>query len=131
VLNNGFGLGLDARKQRSFIGELAVQGASAVAVELGKLYRRGLPEPLRDEAERHGLPLIALHRKTRFVEVPEAVHARLMDADYALLRQADDASRRLTELAVDCAPLQGRRDSPHMEAILAYTQAKHVMARLD
>lgn len=105
VLNTGFGVGLDGGTQRSFIRQLADQEAAAVAVELGTPYSRSLPEPMRDEAQRVRLPLIALHRKTRFVEVTQAIHRQIMGTEFALLRQADEASRQLTELALNGAPL--------------------------
>ena len=97
VLNNGFGIGLDGRTQRAFIRELAEQDVSAVAVELGLLFQNSLPAPMTAEAKRVGLPLIALHRKTRFVEVTEAVHQRLMGEELVALRRTDDLSRQLTE----------------------------------
>jgi purine catabolism regulator len=97
VLNNGFGIGLESRAQRSFIRELHEQEAAAVAVELGLLYRSKLPGPMVAAAKQVELPLIALHRKTRFVEVTEAVHERLMGSDFVLLRRSDELSQRLTD----------------------------------
>jgi purine catabolism regulator len=96
VLNNGFGIGLEADVQRGFIRDLAQQEVSAVAVELGLLYQGTLPAPMAAEATRVGVPLIALHRKTRFVEVTKAVHARLMGEEVVALRRADELSQRMT-----------------------------------
>lgn len=121
VLNNGFGVGLDARTQRRFIRGLREQEAAALAVELGILYRRALPGPMADEAERVGLPLIALHRKTRFVEVTEAVHQRLMSEEFDQLRQADGLSRRLTDLIL------AGGDVPDLLAELARTLGNPVV----
>jgi purine catabolism regulator len=100
VLNNGFGIGLEPRTQRAFIRELAEQDVSAVAVELGLLYERSLPPAMATEAQRVELPLIALHRKTRFVEVTEAVHQRLMSEELVSLRLADELSQSLTDLSL-------------------------------
>jgi PucR family transcriptional regulator, purine catabolism regulatory protein len=97
VLNNGFGIGLESQAQRSFIRELHGQEVAAVAVELGLLYRNELPAPMVAAAKRVELPLIALHRKTRFVEVTEAVHERLMGSDFVLLRRSDELAQRLTD----------------------------------
>jgi PucR family transcriptional regulator, purine catabolism regulatory protein len=121
VLNNGFGIGLEARAQRTFIRELHEEQAAALAVELGILYRRALPGAMVDEAERLGLPLIALHRKTRFVEVTEAVHQRLMSEDFDRLRQADALSRRLTDLIL------AGGDVPELLAELARTLGNPVV----
>jgi purine catabolism regulator len=97
VLNNGFGIGLESHAQRSFIRDLHEQEAAAVAVELGILYTNELPGPMIAAAKGVELPLIALRRKTRFVEVTEAVHQRLMGSDLALLRRSDELSQRLTD----------------------------------
>jgi purine catabolism regulator len=121
VFNNGFGIGLEADTQRTFVRELHEQAAAALAVELGILYRGALPGPMADEAERLGLPLIALHRKTRFVEVTEAVHQRLMGEEFDQLRRADDLSRRLTDLML------GGAEVPELLGVLARTLANPVV----
>jgi purine catabolism regulator len=105
VLCNGFGIGSEPRVQRAFIRELSEQGAAAVAVELGILYRGTLPSAMVDESRRTELPLIALHRKTRFVEVTEAVLRRVMDDDYAQLRRAEELSRTLNDAVLGGADL--------------------------
>jgi purine catabolism regulator len=97
VFNHGLGIGTDAMVQRDFVRELAAQEAAALAVELGICFRGSLPAPMAREAERVGLPLIALHRKTRFVEVTEAIHQRLMANDLVVLRAADEFTARLTQ----------------------------------
>jgi PucR family transcriptional regulator, purine catabolism regulatory protein len=97
VLNNGFGIGPDAHTQRAFIRELAEQDVSAVAVELGLVFQNALPAPMTAEATRLDLPLIALHRKTRFVEVTEAIHQRLMGEELTELRRTDELTQQLTE----------------------------------
>jgi PucR family transcriptional regulator, purine catabolism regulatory protein len=100
VLSNGFGLGHETRTQRNFIRDLFEQDAAALAVELGILFRGELPAAMTDEAESLGMPLIALHRKTRFVEVTEAVHQLVMSREFTLLREADELSQRLTALVL-------------------------------
>lgn len=131
VLNNGFGIGLEAGTQRTFVRELHEQRAAALAVELGILYRRALPGPMADEAERLGLPLIALHRKTRFVEVTEAVQQRLMSEDFDQLRQADALSRRLTDLILagaDVPDLLGELARTLGNPVVLEDASQHVVA---
>ncbi len=100
VLATGIGLpgapGLLAR----YVAELAAVGASGLIVELGRRYLRALPPALVDAAGQHGLPLISLARETAFVEITEAVHARIIDAQMAELRESEHLHEVFTQLAV-------------------------------
>ena len=100
VLATGIGLpdtpGLLAR----YVAELATVGASGLMVELGRRYLRALPAALVDAAGKHGLPLIALTRETPFIEITEAVHARIIDAQMAQLRESEHLHEVFTQLAV-------------------------------
>ena len=49
------------------------------------------------------LPLIAFERETQFIEITEAVHARIIDAQLAELRSAERLHQAFTELAVSGA----------------------------
>src|SRR6478609_8996688 len=55
-------------------------GVSALAVELGRRYVGALPGVLVRAAADSGLTLIAFEREVSFVEITEAVHARIIDA---------------------------------------------------
>jgi purine catabolism regulator len=54
-------------------------------------------------AESHRLPLIVLERETQFIEITEAVHGLIIDAQLAELRSADRLHQVFTELAVSGA----------------------------
>ena len=100
VLATGIGLPDAPGLLASYVAELAAVGASGLVVELGRRYLRSLPPALVDAASKHGLPLIALARETAFVEITEAVHARIIDAQMAELRESEHLHEVFTQLAV-------------------------------
>jgi PucR family transcriptional regulator, purine catabolism regulatory protein len=103
VLSTGIALPDDAAGLGRYVAELASVGVSALAVELGSRYARSLPPALVAAATEHQLPLIAFERETQFIEITEAVHTRIIDAQLAELRSAERLHRVFTELAVSGA----------------------------
>ncbi len=103
VLSTGIGLPSDAAGLGRYVAELVSVGVSALAVELGSRYSRNLPSALVAAAADHQLPLIVFERETQFIEITEAVHARIIDAQLAELRSADRLHQVFTELAVSGA----------------------------
>jgi PucR family transcriptional regulator, purine catabolism regulatory protein len=103
VLSTGIALPGDAAGLAQYVAELAAVGVSALAVELGSRYARSLPAALIAAAADHQLPLIALERETQFIEITEAVHARIIDAQLAELRSAERMHQVFTDLAVSGA----------------------------
>ncbi len=103
VLSTGIGLPDDAAGLQYYVAELAAVGVSALAVELGSRYASSLPSALVGAAAEHRLPLIVLARETQFIEITEAVHARIIDAQLAELRSAERLHQVFTELAVSGA----------------------------
>jgi len=101
VLSTGTGPGLDDAAQRRFIRSLSEQDAAGLLIEIGYAYKRELPEALVREADARGLPLIATHRPTRFVDITEAIHGALVDRRLALLRRSQEAGDRLTALVLE------------------------------
>jgi purine catabolism regulator len=104
VLSTGIALPDDAAGLGRYVAELASVGVSGLAVELGSRYSRSLPSALIAAAADHQLPLIVFERETQFIEITEAVHARILDAQLAELRSAERLHRVFTELAVSGAP---------------------------
>ena len=104
VLSTGIALPDDPAGLGRYVAELAAVGVSALAVELGSRYTLSLPAALISAAADHDLPLIVLERETQFIEITEAVHARIIDAQLAELRSAERLHQVFTELAVSGAP---------------------------
>jgi PucR family transcriptional regulator, purine catabolism regulatory protein len=103
VLSTGIALPDDTAGLQRYVAELAAVGVSALAVELGSRYSRTLPSALVSAAAEHRLPLIVLERETQFIEITEAVHARIIDAQLSELRSAERLHQVFTELAVSGA----------------------------
>jgi purine catabolism regulator len=104
VLSTGIALPDDPAGLTRYVADLASVGVSALAVELGSRYARSLPGALVSAAAGHRLPLIVLQRETHFIEITEAVHARIIDAQLEELRASERLHQVFTDLAVSGAP---------------------------
>jgi purine catabolism regulator len=80
VLSTGIALPDSAAGLKAYVASLAVAGVCGLAIELGRRYTGALPAALVDAASVRGVPLIAFAREVPFVEITEAVHARIIDA---------------------------------------------------
>jgi purine catabolism regulator len=99
VLTTGIALPDEGAQLDGYVAGLAAVGVSALAVELGRRYTGRLPAGFVAAAQRHALPLIVFGREVAFVEITEAVHARIIDDQLDQLR----ASARLHEVFTDLA----------------------------
>jgi PucR family transcriptional regulator, purine catabolism regulatory protein len=104
LLTTGMGIAGSQDVQRRYVAELADAGAAGVVIELGRNFTR-LPNAMIEVAESRRLPLVALERETRFVEVTETVHKEILNRQYELLSRAEQVSRELTELILSGAEL--------------------------
>jgi purine catabolism regulator len=102
VLTTGLGAGSDPLHQTRWTASLIDQGLAALAVELGSSWR-DVPPPVVAGCARAGVPVVAFHRPVRFIEITEAVHGAVVNAQFALLARGEEIHRRFTELI-----LQGR-----------------------
>jgi PucR family transcriptional regulator, purine catabolism regulatory protein len=100
VLSTGIALPDDERLLAAYVAELAEVGVAGLAVELGRRYAGSLPAALVAEAGRAKLPLIAFQREVAFIEITEAVHARIIDAQLEELRVSERLHEMFTELSV-------------------------------
>ena len=100
VLSTGIALPDDDRLLTAYVTELADVGVAGLAVELGRRYAGSLPGALVAAAKQAGLPLIAFEREVAFIEITEAVHARIIDAQLEELRVSERLHQMFTELSV-------------------------------
>jgi PucR family transcriptional regulator, purine catabolism regulatory protein len=100
VLSTGIALPDDERLLAAYITELAEVGVAGLAIELGRRYAGSLPAALVAAARHAGLPLIAFEREVAFIEITEAVHARIIDAQLDELRVSERLHEMFTELSV-------------------------------
>ena len=80
VLSTGIALPDSAAGLEAYVASLAGAGVCGLAIELGRRYTGALPAALVDAASVRGVPLIAFVHEVPFVEITEAVHARIIDA---------------------------------------------------
>ncbi|PPK71250.1 PucR family transcriptional regulator [Actinokineospora auranticolor] len=89
----------------AYVTRLRDAGAAALVVELGRLLP-ALPEPMVRTARRLGFPLVELRRAVRFVEITEAVHARILHAGHERLRFTEKVNEVFTTLTVEGARVE-------------------------
>lgn len=104
ILTTGQALAGDDTDTVAYLESLAAAGVSGLIVELGT-YVRELPPTVAKTADRLGLPVVALHRVVRFVEVTEAVHRVIVADQYAELEFARTVHETFTALSVRRASL--------------------------
>jgi len=100
VLTTGIALPAEPALLARYAADLAAAGVSALAVELGRRYVGALPPALTRTAADRGLTLIAFEREVPFVEITEAVHAMIIDAQLEELRASERLHEVFTELSV-------------------------------
>jgi PucR family transcriptional regulator, purine catabolism regulatory protein len=100
VLTTGIALPADPSLLARYARDLAAAGVSALAVELGRRYVGAPPSALVRAAADSGLTLIAFEREVPFVEITEAVHARIIDAQLEELRASERLHEVFTELSI-------------------------------
>lgn len=117
VLSTGIALPDSASGLADYVAGLAGAGVAGLAIELGQRYANALPGPLVAAAEARGVPLIVFEREVRFVEITEALHRRIIDAQLAELQAARresierQAHRMLLARIIDAAPDQADLDA--------------------
>lgn len=101
VLTTGQSLGTTPSM---YLEGLAAAGAAGVIVELGDRIRHIDPQIAR-AADRLQLPVIALHKQIRFVDVTEAVHRSIVAAQYDEVDFARKAHELFTDLSMKRASI--------------------------
>jgi hypothetical protein len=79
VLSTGIALPESAAGLAQYVATLAGIGVTGLAVELGRRYTGALPPALVAAAQERLVPLIEFRREVAFIEITEAVHARIID----------------------------------------------------
>ncbi|QBI55647.1 PucR family transcriptional regulator [Streptomonospora litoralis] len=103
VLTTGIAMPDDPESLQAYIDGIASAGVAGIAVELGRKYRAELPEELLRPAGDAGIPVVALEREARFVEITEAVHIRVVNQQLEELRESERLHEVFTELSVEGA----------------------------
>lgn len=106
VLTTGIGLPPDEAGRDAFLQALAGVPVAGLVVELGRAFVGELPAAMVRTAQRLGLVLVELRREVAFVEVTEAVHALVLDAQVARLRATQAVHEAFTEMSVEGADVE-------------------------
>ncbi|MFF3567113.1 PucR family transcriptional regulator [Nocardia jiangxiensis] len=105
ILTTGQPLAYGAPATGAYLESLAAAAVAGLVVELGR-YVTELPTFVATVADRLGLPVVALRRITRFVEVTEAVHRMIVADQYAELEFAHSVHETFSTLSVRRASLE-------------------------
>jgi PucR family transcriptional regulator, purine catabolism regulatory protein len=100
VLTTGIGAGDDAAHQAEWTECLIAQGMAALAIELGTSWS-AVPPSVLAPCARAGVTVVAFHRPVRFIEITEAVHSAVVNAQFSLLERGEAIHRRFTELILE------------------------------
>lgn len=90
---------------RRFVDDLVEIGVAALVIEHAE-QRTPVPPELVERARQRRLPVIVLHRPTRFIEITEEVHSAILDRQHGMLRRADRLAREFHSLLLDGAELR-------------------------
>ncbi|WP_020380094.1 PucR family transcriptional regulator [Nocardiopsis potens] len=105
VLTTGIAMPDSADELRRYVQDLASVGVSGIAVELGRKYgaESELPRALLEAARDARIPVVSLERETRFVEITEAVHVRVVNRQLEESRESERLHEVFTRLSVEGA----------------------------
>ncbi|MHB9757940.1 PucR family transcriptional regulator [Streptomyces sp. BYX5S] len=109
ILTTGVLLADDERLQAEYIASLHRAEAAALVLGLGRAFPSS-PEGMRRAAERHGLPMVVLHRPFPFAELTEEVQSRLVRRKFAAVSLSEGIRTALTGLVTAGAPLHALLD---------------------
>ncbi|MGW0636598.1 PucR family transcriptional regulator [Nocardia salmonicida] len=104
ILTTGQALAAPEQARIAYLRSLSAAGVAGLVVELGSYVSELGPVVAATAAELE-LPVIVLHRVTRFVEITEAVHRAIVADQYAELEFARTVHETFTDLSVRRAAL--------------------------
>jgi purine catabolism regulator len=107
VITTGIALPTENAELADYVRQLAAVGASGLIVGLGPRFVADVPPAMTRTAEKEGLPLVMLRRFTRFVDVTEDIHSRIVDAQVAELLAAVAIHQTFTEMAAEGIGVSG------------------------
>lgn len=103
LLTTGAGWPTDPEILTRDVTELVEAGVVGLVLELGSRFTHAPPH-LIAECERLGLPLVVLHRVTKFVAITEVVHGRILAEHVTALQARDEIHGLFTGLSLRGSP---------------------------
>lgn len=103
LLATGVGWPEGTHWMAGYMAELAAAQVAGLVLELGTRYA-DVPAELLERCDAHGLPLVVLHRRVKFVSVTESVHGRIIAEQMAALQARDEVHALFSELSLRGSP---------------------------
>ncbi len=97
LLTHGLGLRQSESLQRRYVRDLEQVPIAGLVIELGRGFDRP-PVAMVEEARNSGLPMIALRKRIRFVDLTEQVHGEILRRHYREVDTAQELGRELMEV---------------------------------
>jgi purine catabolism regulator len=105
LLTAGVGLRDAPDRQQALIPKLAERRLAGLVLSVGHHLAR-TPDSMREAGDRLSFPIIELPPDVPFVEITKAIHAQIINQQYALRQRAEDIHRTLTNLVLEGATMQ-------------------------
>lgn len=105
LLTTGVALPAAPQALADYVERLADANVAAIVVGLGPRFSDPLPQAMLDAANRRNVALVALRRKTAFVDVTEDVHSALVDVQVRELQSSESIHVLFSDLAVQGATM--------------------------
>ena len=102
ILSTGLAMQGSAREAVGYLEDLVSAGAAGLVVELGARFP-AVPDAVVAAARAAGFPVVALHRRVRFVEVTEEVHRGIVADQLEQVEHARAVHETYTRLSLDGA----------------------------
>jgi purine catabolism regulator len=100
LLTSGLGLvGASSAQVRTYARSLIETDLSALIFEVGRTFA-AVPHELEDELRSSRVALVRLPGVVPFIEITEAAHRRILDAESNALRAAERTTSRLTDVLI-------------------------------
>ena len=104
ILTTGAGWSTDPGDLEALARELVDSRPAAVVLELGEKFPSA-PAPLVAACDEHGIPLVVLHRRVRFVQITQRIHQRVLAVQTEALAARAEVHAMLTELGLNRSPV--------------------------
>ena len=102
VLSTGLAMRGPVEDSIAYLDDLVAAGATGLVVELGEQFP-AVPAEVVAAARTSGFPLVALHRRVRFVEVTEEVHRGIVAEQLEQVEHARQVHETFTRLSLESA----------------------------
>ena len=102
VLSTGLAMRGPAADSVTYVRDLVRAGAAGLVVELGEQFP-AVPDEVVAAARAARFPLVALHRRVRFVEVTEEVHRGIVAEQLEQVEHAREVHETFTRLSLESA----------------------------